>query len=86
MKHILFVAALFIALGSNAQALKRLADRAKQKIENKAGDKVDQAVDKTVDGKNTNGNNNANVVNTSNTETVADNSQVSNAQPQSMQN
>lgn len=85
MKHILFVAALFIALGSNAQALKRLADRAKQKIENKAGDKVDQAVDKTVDGKTTNGNNNANVVNTANTETVTDNSQASNAQPQSMQ-
>ena len=73
MKHILFLAALFIALGSNAQALKRLADRAKQKVENTAGNKVDNAIDKAANGqKNTNSNTNTNTDSNSNTENNSD--------------
>ena len=73
MKHILFLAALFITLGSNAQALKRLADRAKQKVENTAGNKVDNAIDKAANGqKNTNSNTNTNTDSNSNTENNSD--------------
>jgi OmpA-OmpF porin, OOP family len=49
---LLTVAILYLFITSaDAQVLKRLADRAKQKLENKAGDKVDKEIDETVDGK-----------------------------------
>lgn len=60
MKWLLFVLAVcFLHTATSAQALKRLADRAKQKIENKVGDKTDQAIDEAVDGKQTSGGNEA---------------------------
>lgn len=53
MKKILlpFVALFFITYSASAQVLKRLGDRAKQKLEQKAGDKVDRAIDDATDGK-----------------------------------
>lgn len=51
MKQILFFTALFICFNANSQVLKRLGDRAKQKVENVAGKKVDGAIDDATDGK-----------------------------------
>ena len=45
---LLLIACILVYFG-NAQVLKRLGDRAKQKLERKAGDKVDDAIDKSVD-------------------------------------
>lgn len=51
MKHIVFLVALFISFNSHSQALKRLANRAKQKVENVAGNKVENAIDNATDSK-----------------------------------
>jgi OOP family OmpA-OmpF porin len=52
MKHVFAILALcFLASVTHAQVLKRLGDRAKQKIEQKAGDKVDKTIDNATDGK-----------------------------------
>jgi OmpA-OmpF porin, OOP family len=60
MKQIVFFAALFICFNANSQAIKRLADRAKQKVENVAGNKVDGAIDNATNGpKKSTGNNKA---------------------------
>ncbi|MGI8601114.1 MAG: OmpA family protein [Chitinophagaceae bacterium] len=53
MKQFLILCALFISINGYSQALKRLADRAKQKVENVAGNKVDGAVDNAANGKGT---------------------------------
>ena len=50
-KNFLLCAALLLILGADAQFIKRLGDRAKQKMEQKAGDKVDKGIDDAVDGK-----------------------------------
>ncbi len=51
MKTLLFVLSVFaVAIRSEAQVLKRLGDRAKQKVEQKAGDKADKSIDDAVDG------------------------------------
>ncbi|MEO8584433.1 MAG: hypothetical protein ABI415_11580, partial [Flavitalea sp.] len=47
---LLLIVACFLKPNANAQVLKRLADRAKQKLENKAGDKVDKGIDDATDG------------------------------------
>jgi OmpA-OmpF porin, OOP family len=61
MKQIVFFAALFICFNANSQPLKRLADRAKQKVENVAGNKVDGAIDNAANGtKKTTGNKSTN--------------------------
>jgi OmpA-OmpF porin, OOP family len=53
----LIFSALFICFNANSQPLKRLADRAKQKVENVAGNKVDGAIDNAANGtKKTTGN------------------------------
>lgn len=50
MKQIFFLAALIgIAVISNGQILKKIADRAKNRAENNANNKVNNSVDKTVD-------------------------------------
>ena len=49
-KVTLLLFAFVVVCSSNAQLLKRLGDRAKQKLERKAGDKVDETIDQTVDG------------------------------------
>jgi OmpA-OmpF porin, OOP family len=52
MKHIFFVFLLIVFTGNaQAQLLKRLGDRAKNKMEQKAGDKVDKTIDNATDGK-----------------------------------
>lgn len=48
---ILFATALALTLTCPAQVLKRLGDRAKQKVEQKAGEKVDKSIDNAVEGK-----------------------------------
>ena len=48
-KLLLLMIACSVIIAGNAQVLKRLGDRAKQKLERKAGDKVDDAIDKSVD-------------------------------------
>jgi OmpA-OmpF porin, OOP family len=53
MKQILFLTALFISINSFSQPLKRIADRAKQKVENVAGNKVDGAIDNAANGQKT---------------------------------
>jgi len=51
MKKLLMLAATIAIISStNAQILKRLGDRAKNKMEQKAGDKVDKSIDNAVDG------------------------------------
>jgi OOP family OmpA-OmpF porin len=49
-KLLLLMIAFVVVYSGNAQILKRLGDRAKQKLERKAGDKVDDAIDQSVDG------------------------------------
>ena len=51
MKPLLLLAAFFICFNANSQVLKRLGERAKQKVENVAGNKVDKTIDEAVDGK-----------------------------------
>jgi outer membrane protein OmpA-like peptidoglycan-associated protein len=52
MKHIFFVFLLIVFTGNaHAQLLKKLGDRAKNKMEQKAGDKVDKTIDNATDGK-----------------------------------
>ncbi len=52
MKKILLVIVVFaLANGVNAQFIKRMADRAKNKIEQKAGEKVDKGIDDATDVK-----------------------------------
>jgi len=53
MKKILLplMAIFLFSATASSQVLKRLGDRAKQKIENKAGDKVDKTIDDATDGK-----------------------------------
>jgi outer membrane protein OmpA-like peptidoglycan-associated protein len=46
---LLLLTACTLIYSADAQVLKRLGDRAKQKLERKAGDKVDDAIDKSVD-------------------------------------
>lgn len=50
-KIILLVVAFSSIITVNAQILKRLGDRAKNKMEQKAGDKVDKSIDDAVEGK-----------------------------------
>jgi OmpA-OmpF porin, OOP family len=50
-KIILFFVAITSIITANGQLLKRLGDRAKNKMEQKAGDKVDKSIDNAVDGK-----------------------------------
>jgi outer membrane protein OmpA-like peptidoglycan-associated protein len=50
-KYLLLLIACTLVYFGNAQVLKRLGDRAKQKMEQKAGDKVDKSIDDAVDGK-----------------------------------
>lgn len=50
-KLILLVVAIAAITSLNAQVLKRLGERAKNKMEQKAGDKVDKGVDDATDGK-----------------------------------
>lgn len=52
MKRIIFllIAALF-ALNADAQVIKRLADRTKNKLENKASEKINQGIDKATEPK-----------------------------------
>jgi OOP family OmpA-OmpF porin len=50
MKKILLIALLFtLAITTQSQILKKIADRAKQRAESKTNEKVDTKVDKTVD-------------------------------------
>ena len=50
MKRIIFIIPLlFITVCTQAQILKKIADRAKQRAESKSNEKVDTRVDKTVD-------------------------------------
>lgn len=52
MKKLILLAVAIATISSlNAQVLKRLGDRAKNKIEQKAGDKVDKGIDDATDGK-----------------------------------
>jgi OOP family OmpA-OmpF porin len=69
--RLLLLAFLIFSAITHAQVLKRLAARAKNKLEQKAGDKVDNVIDSTLDGsgkkapdKNANSNNNTNNANT----------------------
>ncbi len=48
-KLLLLMIACSVINAGNAQVLKRLGDRAKQKLERKTGDKVEDAIDKSVD-------------------------------------
>lgn len=50
-KLILLIVAIASIITVNAQILKRLGDRAKNKMEQKAGDKVDKSIDDAVEGK-----------------------------------
>jgi OmpA-OmpF porin, OOP family len=50
-KLILLIVAIASISTVNAQILKRLGDRAKNKMEQKAGDKVDKGIDDAVEGK-----------------------------------
>jgi OOP family OmpA-OmpF porin len=50
-KIILLTVAIATIITVNAQLIKRLGDRAKNKMEQKAGEKVDKGVDDAVDGK-----------------------------------
>lgn len=50
-KMVLIAAAIACITTLNAQILKRLGDRAKSKMEQKAGDKVDKGIDDATDGK-----------------------------------
>ncbi len=51
MKYLIFSLLFFAGAGQlNAQAFKRLADRAKHKLERKAGDKIEKGIDDAVDG------------------------------------
>src|SRR5437764_10910484 len=45
-----FISAFAFGMRSDAQILKRLGDRAKQKVEQKSGDKVDKTIDDAMDG------------------------------------
>ena len=49
-KILLLLTACSVVFAANSQILKRLGDRAKQKLEQKAGEKVDKGIDDTVDG------------------------------------
>ena len=52
MKKLILLFVAIVAITSvNGQILKRLGDRAKNKMEQKAGDKVDKSIDDAVDGK-----------------------------------
>lgn len=53
MKKVILLLSLmfFIITDGESQVLKRLGDRAKRKLENKAGDKVDKSIDESLDGK-----------------------------------
>lgn len=52
MKKILMLALVIASISTvHAQVLKRLGDRVKNKMEQKAGDKVDKSIDDAVDGK-----------------------------------
>ena len=52
MKKLFLLAIIaFFSTSINAQLLKRLGDRAKSKVEQKAGEKVDKGIDNAVDGK-----------------------------------
>ena len=42
---------LFLVFNVQSQVIKRLGDRAKNKLERKAGDKVDKVIDDATDGK-----------------------------------
>lgn len=44
----------FFSVTASSQVLKRLGERAKQKMENKAGDKIDKTIDDATDGKSKN--------------------------------
>jgi OmpA-OmpF porin, OOP family len=48
---LLIIVSLVLLPGAEAQLIKRLGDRAKQKMEQKAGEKVDKSIDDAVDGK-----------------------------------
>src|SRR5688500_18297087 len=48
---LLSIMSLVLLPGAEAQLIKRLGDRAKQKMEEKAGEKVDKSIDDAVDGK-----------------------------------
>ena len=78
MKKLVF---LFITLGllssSKAQFIKRIAERAKNKIEQKTGDKVDKTIDDATDGKKNKKDNDNRSDNESNTNAGNDNSTVS---------
>ena len=51
-KLLMLVVAIVTTISfANAQILKRIGDRAKNKIEQKAGDKVDKGIDDAVDRK-----------------------------------
>ena len=50
-KTLLLSGVLLITLCAPAQLLKRLGDRAKNKVEQKAGDKVDKTIDNATEGK-----------------------------------
>lgn len=52
MKQLIFLAIAIASITTvNAQVLKRLGERAKNKMEQKAGDKVDKGIDDAADGK-----------------------------------
>ncbi len=52
MKTIFCIISLsFIINSSSAQVLKTLGDKAKQKLESRAGEKVDKSIDDAIDGK-----------------------------------
>lgn len=50
-KLFLFLTVSLLTAGVNAQLIKKLGDRAKNKMEQKAGEKVDKSIDDAVDGK-----------------------------------
>lgn len=50
-KTLLVLGVLLITLSAPAQLLKRLGDRARNKMEQKAGDKVDKTIDNATEGK-----------------------------------
>ena len=50
-KFVLLFAAIASIIIVNGQVLKRLGERAKNKMEQKAGDKVDKVIDDATDGK-----------------------------------
>lgn len=84
-KLLLLLTATGILFTSHAQFIKRMADRAKNKLEQKAGDKVDKSIDDATDGKKNEKKDNNSSDNTANNPNNNSNNSSSN-NPQSSKN